>query len=269
MTKKLRRSHFIGAAVVLVFLGICGTSKAQIGWMSPLQGRGISFSAYKTSFANEANLAFGTSVIFVSGRFPLGENFNLLIEQPISNYEPSELMVGNPCVGLEIAGTGSTSIFDLKVRVPLASDDKPNAAILGIYSFYDNFEAFAPKVTTISVSLGYRFVSSSGHTFKAWFGPTIMVPDGGNDADPETFADYNGELHFRAGNLDFGAGLNGRIWFTESGLSFGERNTNQAGFSGNLILEQLRLGFTLRLPLDMDLRNVVHLVYGVNLGVEI
>ena len=275
----MRRSKT--AVLVLICVGvllISGSVTAQNYWMYPGGDKSISVEMFKPKFDNGDDFNLLTTVWFLSGKFKAADRLSIVVEVPVSNLDTDnifmedETSVGNPYIGIEArsasGGDSQAAVGRVGVRLPLASDDKWDAASLGLYTAFDRFEAFFPDVLTINASGGYQRTTASGLNYELNVGGELMIPteDGG---DSELYIDYNAAFWVPFEKLSLGGGFTGRLIATEGDLDFGERTVHQLGLAGNYDAGSLKPGVHLRLPLDEDLTDILDFVYGFSLTYNI
>jgi hypothetical protein len=281
-----RLAIFSATMVAVYVLGFAHPTQAQISWLRPESNNSITLQVLKVSLSESEQVAASSSLWFMSGRFLIGRDLHLIMELPVSyfsysNYvdlygygrSKSETMIGNPYFGLEFGGNGSSGILSIGGRVPLASDSKPAAGSLGMLGTFDRAEGFAPDVFAVAVASGYRYVSASGVTLKGVLGPTYLLNSSGRGANFfELWADYHAELLIRTGIFTPGIGFSGRFLLARkfiSELSFTDRMVNQFGLALTIDARRFRPGLHLQVPLKEEYRNVVDLVYGLTLTVNL
>jgi len=275
---KFTRACLVVLAVIMLSSAL---STAQVNWMSPLHEPGISLEISKVSYEWDRNLSFWSIQYSLSGRIRLADRLDLLLEFPYSHfsrkaysyyggsyYERSESTIGNPLLGIELAGRESSPVLKFGVRLPLAEVDYQNyhASDFGMASAMDRWEAFWPKLLTLQLSTGYRVVEMNQYQFQFLFSPTAMFPDEG---DPELLADCSAEFWLTQRYVRAGLGINGRLIVTESDLSFDERTQFQAGASLSATIGSFHPGIHIRVPLDESIQQSLNFTYGLNLTVDL
>ncbi len=268
-----RQKTAIFASVILMLMLLPVSAFAQNYWMSPGEDNSVSLEFHKVKFAGDLELGFRNSVVFLSGNFGSSEKFRILVEVPVSIYDPkpspfdeSETLLGNPFIGFEYrkpSDDGSKSLIGrLGIRPPLASDEKFDATVMGLITTFNRFEAFIPDLFTVSAGGGYHQISENGTKSAFDFDASLMIPTENGDA--ELFVNYNLALWVPSGDLNFGIGFAGRLIATEGDLDFGERTVHQLGLSGNYNSGSFKPGIHFRIPLDDDIADIVDLTYGVD-----
>ncbi len=271
----------IAVSLILTCFVLTEPVASQHYWMHTYGEREISLEALKPKFDRDRNYSLLNSAWFLSGNFSLTQATALVVEFPFARYDidgessyyQDENIVGNPYVGVRVTTQGrrasTTAVANFGVRLPLAQDDKYNAATVGMYTSFDRFEAFVPDLFTFLASGGYRYSFEGGASFSFAVGGSFMVPTEIDGGDPEMFIDYNLELWYRSDKAGFGSGFTGRLLTTESDLDFGERTVHQMGFSGYVDFGVFRPGLNFRFPLDDDLSEVLDFVYGFSATFDI
>ncbi len=270
----------IAMILVLTFFGLTEPVASQHYWLHTYGEREISLEAHKAKFDRDRDFSLLNSAWFLSGSFSLTQMTALVVEFPfarydidnISSYYLDQNIIGNPYIGLRVTSPerrlSAVAIANFGIRLPLAQDDRFNAATIGIFTSFDRFEAFIPNLFTLLASGGYRFSSRGGTSFSFTMGGSFMVPTNGGGA-PEMYIDYNLELWYRSASAGIGSGFTGRLLTTQSDLDFGERTVHQMGLAGYADFGIIRPGLNFRFPLDDDLSEVLDFVYGFSVTFDI
>jgi hypothetical protein len=284
---KTIRYMMLCAAVLVAFVAMASNSQAQVDWMNPVGDKGFSVMILKGALKDAEGIKFPTSLWTFTARLPMPGNLSFVTQFPVSHLsaersdwvfdgsgytyytvDKNETQFGNLYLGMETVGELSSPMAEFGAWLPLAQDNKYDAAEYGMLTAFDRFEAFGHDLLTLSGKFGYRYKNTEvpAITFKILAGPSYMIPDRG---DAELFADYNFDVWVRSEQFGVGFGFTGRAIITESDLSFGERTTHQAGVAADVTLGQMRLGGTLRLPLDSELSDAVSATYGLSLSFDL
>lgn len=285
------RSHRLHlVAVSFFFLGLLTSSvTAQSHWWYPERGSAITIELDKIKYdlpgGYETNRGFFNLVGFLGGRHALNDDMHLFWEIPFSNvdikdeswrdygygyfwpyYEQDEFTIGNPLLGIEqIVGNG---LFTrASIRFPLADDEKPIAEWTGISTAYDRFEAFVPKLFTVSANIGYREPDTSTPLeAQLMIGPTFMIP---TEGDAELFVDFSAYLGVTVSEVQFGAVFGGRCLVSQSGVDFNDRFINSLGAIARLKLGPIEPGLHARYTFDAEMRELIDYTYGLNLAIPL
>jgi len=253
--------------------GLVASASGQSLWPDQTGDRAISVEFLKPEFEGDDDTDFLTSTTFLSGRFPITPAITGEAELPFSRYgisndvvERSESAIGNPYIGVRIRSHNLVSRIGL--RIPIASDDNPNALTAGRLTDYDRFEAFLPDVLAVNGSVTGPFRLSDNVTLNPGGGLVLLVStqDGGGD-DTEVYAQYFLIGEFTGGKFTLKSGFTGRAILSESDLDFGDRSTHQFGLGGTLSTGTVRPGLHLRIPLDEGLKDNVDYVVGLNVTI--
>ena len=169
---------------------------------------------------------------------------------------------------MPISDGSQSTVVRVGVRLPFASDEKFDAAAIGMYTTFNRFEAFLPDLLTISLGGGFYHMLESGINYSLNVDGVLMKPTE-DDIDSELFINYNVTFWFPFEKINLGTGFAGRLIATESDLDFGERTVHQLGFAGNYDFGSLKPGIHFRIPLDDDLTDLLNYVYGFNVTYEI
>ncbi len=273
----MRIAHILLISLSVAMLGTAAAN-AQVNWMSPLHEPGVSLEISKVSFDADQHLSFFTMQYTLASRIALNERTFFLLEAPFAHagyknkyayyapdqYSYSQTSFGNPYIGMESSFPGSSLIFQLGLRLPLATYDNWGALGFGYLAARDRWEAYFPKLTTIEMGFGFRDVRAGQNRFQFLLNPTVMVPEHG---DAELLADCNAEFWLTSQKVRTGFGLTGRFIATESG-SFSERTEFLAGVSLSATVGRFHPGVHLRVPFDESVQDVINYTYGLNLTVD-
>ncbi len=275
------------ALIAAIIVELPQPAGAQISWLRPEKDKTVTLQMLHVALNGDSYIAFPSSLLFLSGRFPMGENLHFVAEFPMSyvNYDhdyfdwysqrkiSSQTLLGNPYLGVETSKPGSTAIFKLGGRIPIASKEKDDAAALGVLGAFDRAEGFGPDIFSATMQAGYRYDSESGYTLKGLIGPTLLVSTAsGQDHSSEVWADYQGEVRLHGSRLTAGIGLTGRYLLSAEhvgDMTFGERIVNQVGFAMTVDAGRIEPGVHVQVPLDEDLNDAVQVVYGLVLTVKL
>jgi len=284
--KKIILKHLIIITILLVSGSKTSSLLAQSNWLPQSSDNNISIEALRPSFKGDNNFSFASSVVFLCARFALRKNVFIIGELPFAHSNPEEIkivdpatgqtifqidpdaetMVGNPYVGFEFHKSDSRVFTEIGVQIPIATENKPSAAFLGLSSDFDRFEAFAPHLLKISGKLNYYNKNTSNVIVRLRLGPTAWIPT--EEGDTELLADYSAQFGYEGQRITLMAGITGRMIVTESNLDFGERTFHHLGASAFLNSGALRPGIHVKFPLDETLDNINY-VLGVTLGIQL
>ena len=211
---------------------------------------------------------------FLSGSYRLGTRFRVEAELPFSRASwpfgavPGNLsgaMVGNPYLGLVLHRAERPLAFRAGVRLPVVGDlsDAYDLApfTTGTLSDLDRIEAFSPNTVTPKVAMEWQKVRPGGLLLGLLIGSTVPITDDFGHAD--WLGDYGFRIGYRNERVQVHAALTGRINLTSDdvhGLS--ERTQHQVTGAVLLRSGRVRPEFTVRVPLDQDVREVVPVVIG-------
>jgi len=252
----MRRPVLKSLTVVILMWLLAMPLFAQPIWLHQNNESYIGVEALKPNFEGEPNLTFVSSVIFVSGRFMIGDAIAIAGELPISHFgddNDSETMIGNPYIGLEFRKPDGTFFIELGGRIPIAPDDKLGAALLGAFTDFDRLEALLPDVVTFSGKVNFQTANSSNVVFRLRGGPTLLAnSDSQNFIDndnSEWLIDYSGQIGLQGEQISVFGGITGRYLASGEG-DFGEKSIHQLIGSANIDLGSVRPGIQLRFPLE-------------------
>lgn len=254
------------------------SAAAQSLWLVPHSDRAVYLEILKPSFDDGDDFTFTTSALFLSGRFAVGDNMVLVGEVPFANagvdvedFDESESAVGNIYLGAEFRGTDSPVFGELGVRLPLTKDPDYFGEVFWYMDSVDRWEAFLNDIASVHAAFNYQYKAPSGLGIRGRVAPVLWIDTGEGPIadDVEFFALYSAQAWFEAANVAVGGGFSGRALLSEGDLDFGERTWHQFVLAGSFGLGRWWPGVQIRLPLDEDLTNVLDVVFGLSLGVQL
>lgn len=267
-------------AMVMVFTMGSSSLKAQSIWLSNNDGKSISLEGFKPIY-DEEGYSFSTGTFSLGFRFPIGKSLLVAelpyvhaaykFESPYFNMSLSESGIGNPYIGLQQRVSNSSTFGEVGLRIPLASEDKWLANMIGIYTDLDCQEAFVPHWLPITAMLNYWKKSDSGLIFRLRGGPLLWINTEKSEFDDsmELLMKYSAQIGYESGQVRLLGGLIGRMIVTEGDLNISERTAHQLGFSASVGFGNIRPGILILLPLEEEIKEVINYTLGVNLEVTL
>jgi len=251
---------------------------AQPLWLDRRHNKTISYEFLKPDFKNLEGTTFLTSAMFLSGRFATSNAVTMVAEIPFVNYGRdsetgesfSESAFGNPYLGLEFHTYKSRFFGEIGFRLPVVlQDDNQTALIFGTYTdFVDRVEAFIPEIVPFNVLINYNSISELNFGLRIRGGFIGWIPSGARD-ESEWFLVYGIQGGYQTEQVNILLGINGRIWLSSDNLEFSETTSNQFVVTTDVSLGQFQPGLILKIPLDDKLHDIVKLVFGVSLAVNL
>lgn len=278
MKKRSHRFILIYCAIGIMFT--LSSLEAQSIWQDYTAREGFSIEFLKPTYKDGEDLSFLTSVIFVSGRFPVTRNVIFAGELPFSyvNWDipqgpdlGAQQTFGNPYFGLEFHPGRAPLFFELGVRAPLTADiDSENweATLNGsLASFVDRAEAFATDAVPVSGFVNYVAWTRTGFSLRLRGGPVFWIASGDRE-ESETCILYSAQIFYDTGVFRFGGGFSGRYFASLEDADFGERSWHQLTFGLDIQLGMFKPGVYIRIPLDDEYKEVIKSVFGITLGID-
>ena len=141
----------------------------------------------------------------ITGR--LSDKSIMIVNVPFAHYresyedyywdiseETSQDLIGNPYCGVRVLSANPSLSYDFGLRLPLTSDDKPSAAITGVFSDIDQMEAYIHDYLPIHLGLSIDAKNSDGLFTRVKIYPYGWIYIGDNEyADATEFV-----LHYGA-----------------------------------------------------------------------
>lgn len=265
--------------VLLVVVALTTSSSAQINWMSPLHGEGITMEASFVRPDNQIDFSSSSAVYSISARYWPVRRIGLVMEFPCAKAGRGESVaaeyfgphafgwtLGNPFVGLEFITVSDSIAVIIGGRIPLADKEKISTAHFDTLAALDRPEAFIPKMTTAQLIISYRSTVAGIIRPRIAVGPSLLIPNG---ASAKAFANYSAELWYIGTRVNFGIGVAGRCWLPIESRTFDERTTHQFGAAVGTVIGRLRPGLHIRFPLDEISKQYINDVYGLDMTVDL
>ncbi len=270
----------VGRATVasaLVLIGGAASLAAQNPWRASGSSGSVTLEllrpSLKTSYVDQS-LASGA--LFLSGRVPISSTTFFVAELPAaygsftstgfgSTVTASSAMVGNPYVGIEGGRDGARFFGEFGVRVPIASENQPEAILVGTLADLERMDVFLPKVVSVSALANLRSTTPEGFLLRVRVGPVAWIPTEGSGT-VELLGAYALQVGYEARSLSLIAGLGGRAIITED---VDNRFMDHFVVAASYRIGVLRPGLSLRLPIDNYYRDAVGSVLGLSLGIEL
>jgi hypothetical protein len=274
LTKTISSHLYLIICTVLVAFSLLS---AQPLWLERSHKKTIDLEILKPDFEGEDNTTFATTCWFLTGQFPVSDKVRIIGEIPFSYYKSEseyferegENAFGNPYLGIELSGEDSPIFGEIGLRLPLTPDEGSSALYSGaIAEFVDRSEAFARDILPIYAIFNYIKVEPKGFMFRFRGGPVAWFATGDRN-DTEWFLLYSAQGGYQSQKYNFFAGLSGRWFLSLEDAEFSERTFHQFGISANVILGTFKPGILLKLPLDDDMRQILDLVFGITLGLNL
>jgi hypothetical protein len=251
---------------------------AQPIWLDRSHNKTIAYEFLKPDFENIEDLTFLTSAMFLSGRFMTSTSICIVGEIPFVNYGRdsesgesfSESAFGNPYLGLEFHSDKSHIFGEFGFRLPMApKDENQSALIIGAYTdFIERVEAFIPEIISFNALINYSIVNESNLGIRIRGGFTGWIPRGDRD-ESEWFLVYGVHGGYQTEEINILLGLSGRFWLSSEGTEFSDSIFHQFVVTTNFSVGSIQPGLILKLPLNENLQDMINLVFGVSLAVNL
>lgn len=283
MTRTFGRAT-VPALLVLV-LG-AGRLPAQEMWLGPKGGATAAVEVLQVNFTQQGmqelasigvKQSFGSAALFFTGRLPVWSGTALVLELPAANgsftaddgagfhQSVSDFAIGNLYVGIEGGRRGGHVFGEFGVRVPLMSESKPAAMLVGLTGDLDRIDAFLPDIAAVSAFLNFRAGEGEGLQFRVRAGPTMWIGTrSGVLEHPEAYGLYALQAGWVSRLVEVFGGLTGRAILTES---VDNRFTDQVVLAAHLNLGRVEPGISLRLPLDNGRDQLIGSTIGLSVRV--
>lgn len=261
-------STFLLPVLVLALLvAVPGVSTAQNGPAS-----GIEITFLKPSIDNTA---FMNSAIYLGYYNMFNESMGLQVWLPMAIYDPDisgvdgEFGIGNPYLGIKKYCQKAPLSFSGGVWLPVASEDKLWANLMGSFADPTMVGAFHANTLTLDLAANYKGMVGKSLVPFAGVGPSIAIPtkDEFEVRDTEVYINFGGGLFYNVNkSVMVGGGVNGYYWVTEDDVD----PIYQFTFGGMVKVGGLNPGLFVTLPLgDDNYKDFVDSIIGIYLGVPL
>jgi hypothetical protein len=270
MMKNAIRRFFVILLPAALLAG-AGPVQGQSIWLEPPSRTDVNLEFVKPAIKN-TDLTTFSLIYYLSGRFAVGSNTQLVAEIPFAHYAQANATIlgpftrpaeadnafGNPYLGLNFGPHREGWQMELGVRLPMAESRKRATAMAALGDFLERTEAFLPDVLTVVIGANFRSKTADGVTFRARMAPIVWIGTGDNaEMDPEVFFLYALQAGYDNRTVAVGGGLSGRFFVTGDDLNIGERTLHQLGLYGNFDFGGWGPGLQVRFPLDDDLSSIL------------
>ncbi|MGH7726797.1 MAG: hypothetical protein ACREOU_15330 [Candidatus Eiseniibacteriota bacterium] len=268
----------IGATLVSTGLGLLPIAAgAQSPWLDRTPRLNGQLAIAKPVLENQDETFF-TTAWFLTGRWTVSENFALVGELPLANFDATpqtfafpggsytyspegSTAIGNPYVGIETgAASAPAVVFELGLRLPLAPQDGSNALATGLLADVDRWEAWLPSTLAARIGLHVHSDARKLLWVDGRLAPIVTLTTEGSYA--EAFATYGFQVRTTQPSFRAGTGISGRLFVTGPELV---TPFHQLELNADFLQSTVRPGVLLRIPLTADLTDDVSAVPGITL----
>ncbi len=270
-----RLARFLVLLAVICTAGPDLTARAQATWLLPRNLNALTLEVLKPVFGGDmTNVRFASSAWVVEGRYAVdaARRTYVTIDLPVAHFgvedAESNTAIGNPYIGITNFAREAPIVYDLGLRLPVASEN--GGGFTGLFADFDRFEAYAENTFSMRGTMSY-FPSRSGDwVLLTRLGTSVLYntspPQG--DAKADLYANYALFTWYISARVQAGLGFSGRFLITDPG-SISERTVHQLGASFQADLSSVIPGLHVRLPLDDDLTEIIDVVVGLSVVVPL
>lgn len=259
------------------------TLKAQSSiWIDERHDKKISIEFLLPDFNDDGYCNRSGWITFLGAQLKVGNCSYFVFDFPITygkkernyyNYyyyserKSSETAIGNPYLGMKFLGKNPLYSFEFGARFPLASNEKTTALATAMFTDIDRLEAFMPDYITIQGMINFCPESDQGFHSGIRIGPKFWIYTGEYQLvdDVELNLHYNMQARYTWQRFSIGGGITGIWCLTEEYFMDDDRFFQQLGFEAGVAFDHVYTGFSLRLPADNNLKNVIDMVFGFNI----
>jgi len=272
------RLSFRVSLVLLSLIVFAASAEAQTMYMQTIPEEKPKFGLrfFRPNLASDADLSLMVGTFDLYASVPVSRSANVYVSVPSSRIAgddigESEFALGNPFIGIQgRQGNPDShlSSFMVGVHLPLADDEKPDAAILGWFSNWHEFYRVIPDVWTLYGGFT-NYWTRPGPTapmYSTQLGSILALPTA-NGADSEFFIQYGLSGGVRTQKMSFWVEWLGLFIVTEDVDGFGERFDHQLSLCAGLTGYTVRPALSYQIAVDDDLNNVIDGVLGLKIEV--
>lgn len=277
--------------LLILFTGfLAGISYSQSPWLNETRLSSITFEWDKPMFDNRTfdndDVTAATSVLFITGRFRVSDDFRLVAELPISHFgydgnnpfggDDNSTNIGNIYAGfisdINLSDPYQHAFVELGVRIPTAPSPNTNDKFginTGLFSEVDRREAFTTDSWAIPLIFNYVTSVSDPFALKFRLGTIydIYVDDLEN-LDNEFHLLYGATTMYRIPTFEAYAGFLGRNRYIGNDPDFFDDGFTQVRAGIARPFGNITPGIYARLPLGDNYNQFINFAYGVTLEIR-
>jgi hypothetical protein len=245
---------------------------AQPLWVDRSADRALSLEFLKPNYEGETDETFFSATWFLSARVAANDIVTVVGQAPFNRIavedQDGSSTLGNIYFGAEFHNRNARVFAELGVYVPIADDQEMATAFGALGNFVDRAEAFVTEAMPIALGINYYHRDSSGFVSRVRVAPTFWVATGERE-ESDVFLLYSGQVGYSSDVLCILAGVSGRWFVTSEDADISEATFHQMGLMVGGVWGIARPAVHLRAPLDEDLSNLVDLVWGLSVTVDV
>jgi hypothetical protein len=269
---------------VLSFL-LLGTSPlaAQSVWTGPPDHTDqVSVEWLKPVFDDGGEVSFFTSSVLVSGQATVSERLSIVGELPISyarteaantfgeTKTASSTTVGNPYLGIELWGRSMPFFLELGMRMPAVDDPAFFSSAVGTLTDLNRVGTFVVDQVPVQLVGNYHYaLPSPDISFRIRGGTETFFPAGEKAPTGTMILTYGAQAWYHGTSLVAGLGFTGRWRTTGRDTGFREGSFHQISAVLQGAFGGVRPGLIVRVPMEKVLRDVLPVVAGVTMTIDL
>lgn len=278
--------------LLAVALGCSGLTYAQSPWLSDTRLSTVSLEWDKPLFDARSfdrdDISTASSVLFLSGRVRINDNFRFVAELPLSHFgyennnpqggDDNSTVLGNVYVGsiydINTGNLNTHTFVELGVRIPTTPDPKVNKEFggrTGRFSELERAEAFSNDVWTIPLIVNHVTSVSEPFAFRLRLGTAYNIfVDEREDTDDQMDLFYGVMALYRPSTFEGHLGFSGRnqIVGLPSGLDFWDSGLTQIRAGIARPFQNITPGIYVRKPLGENYNRAVDFAYGFSIEIR-
>lgn len=275
--------------ILLLVIGCwAGATYAQSPWLSDTRLSSISIEWDKPLFDDrtlDRDVVTGaTSVMFITGRFRVGDNFRLVGELPISHFgfedtnpagDDNSTVIGNIYAGgifdINMGNPNSHMFVELGVRVPTAPESISDrfGGFTGMLSENERLEAFTTDSWAIPLIGNYVTSVSGPFAMKFRLGTVYdILVDDLDSFDNEWHLLYGLTGLYRESTVEAYLGFSGRNRYVGNDADFFDDGLTQLRAGIARPFRNITPGVYVRKPLGENYNQLVDFAYGISIEIR-
>jgi len=271
------------ACVLSLFLLGPSPLAAQSVWTGPPDHTDqVAVEWLKPVFNDGDEVSFFTSSLLVSGQATVSDRLSIVGELPIS-YARTETVnafgktqtlssttVGNPYLGIELWGRSMPFFLELGGRVPAVDDPAFFSSAVGTLTDLNRLGAYGVDQVPIQLIGNYHYAPQSTKvSVRLRGGPEAYFPAGERAPTGAMVLTYGAQAWYHGTPLVAGLGFTGRWRATGRDTGFRESSLHQISAVLQGTVGGMRPGLLVRVPVEEVLRDVLPVVVGVTMTIDL
>jgi len=288
------RSIEMKKTILLLIMAVwwAGNTYAQSPWLSDTRLSSISLEWDKPLFDDRtfdrSDVSNASSVLFLSGRIRVNDNFRFVAELPVSNFgyqgnnpfggDDNSTVIGNIYAGgiydVNTGNPNTHSFIELGVRIPTTPDPRTNkrfGSSTGRFSELERQEAFGSDQWSVPLIGNYVTTVSDPFAVKFRLGTVYdLFVDNLKNLDNQLHLLYRLSAMYRPTNFEAYLGFSGRNQYAglPSGIDFWDSGLTQLRAGIARPFQNITPGVYVRKPLGDNYNRALDFAYGFSIEIR-